>query len=351
MNALLEKSTFGTLPDGRVIDKFVLSNANGMKMEVITYGGIITSLQVPDRNGVSGDIVLGFDSLEEYLDEHPYFGAIIGRFGNRISNGSFTLDGREYHLAKNLGKHHLHGGTEGFDRKVWNAEIIEAKAGTGLQLSYTSPDGEEGYPGNLSVKVTYILTEDDSLIIRYDAASDATTVLNLTQHSYFNLNGVNSDIHDHLAEFKSQSIVETDEDLIPTGRIIGISGTPFDFSSKKAVGRDIDTNNPLLLAAGGYDHCYVLDKDEEDLLHCASVHDPESGRTMDVFTTEPGFQFYTANSLGKMQGKGKEYNRRMAFCIETQHFPDSPNRPEFPSTRLNPGKPFTSETRYVFTSK
>ncbi len=350
MKAVQEKSLFGKMPDGREVYSYILRNDQGMKVRIINYGGIITSLEVPDRNGDPGDVVLGFDSLEEYLNPHPYFGAVVGRYGNRIANGRFVLDSVPYELAQNLGRHHLHGGREGFDKKIWKAEWLEQE--NGLRLEYVSPHLEEGYPGTLTLTVEYVVQEENCLIIRYRAVTDAPTVLNPTQHTYFNLNGVRQNVHQHVARFRAGEFLEVDEDMIPTGQRLATEGTPMDFSTPYAIGKRIDDEFTQLSRGGGYDHCYIVDREASMSVPAAEVYDPESGRVLSMFTSEPAFQFYTGNSMDdSLQGKGHNYGHRMGFCLETQHFPDSPNHPEFPSTRLNPDEEFYSETRYSFSTR
>ncbi len=344
---------FGTLPDGREVERFTLTNANGLQMKVITYGGIITSLTTPDRDGNQGDIILGFDTLEGYLQEVPYFGALIGRYGNRIANGKFTLDGKEYSLAKNDGPNHLHGGDKGFDKVLWTASEEKTDNGVALKLQYRSKDMEEGYPGNLDVTVVYTLTNDDELKVDYKAATDKKTVLNFTQHSYFNLSPESETILGHELELNADAFLPVNKTLIPTGEIKDVEGTPFDFRQSKTVGKDIEQKNTQLEYGKGYDHCWVLNGENGEMKHAATLHDPKSGRVMEVLTTEPAIQFYSGNFLdGSLTGKeNKNYVHRSGLCLETQHYPNSPNEPDFPSTVLEPGEEYSTTTIFKFTVK
>ncbi len=356
MRTAITQTAFGELPDGTPVSLFTLTNKNGVEVKITNYGGIIVSLKTPDRTGKMADIVLGFDSLAPYLEVHPYFGAIIGRFGNRIANGKFTLDGKTYDLAANNGPNHLHGGVKGFDKQIWEAEIIEGEKGATLQLSRISPDGEEGYPGTLQTRVDYTLTNDNELRIDYHAGTDKNTIINLTNHSYFNLTGDPSDnIHNHELTLLSGAYVPVNETLIPTGKLEQLNGGPFDFQSAKPIGKDIEAEHPQLKIAGGYDHCWVLKKEEgnEAPQPAATVYEPQTGRVLEVLTTEPGVQFYTGNFLdGTLTGKGGVvYNFRSGFCLETQHFPDSPNQPQFPSVLLKPGETYRTTTVYRFSVK
>lgn len=349
------QAPFGVTPDGQQVTLYTFSNSAGMEARVIDYGGIIVSLRVPDRDGELEDVVLGFDSLEGYVAEHPYFGAIIGRFGNRIANGRFTLDGQEYQLPVNNGPNSLHGGNRGFDKVVWAAEPFENDRGRGIILRYTSPDGEEGYPGTLEARVTYTLTDDNELIFDYHATTDAATPVNLTQHSYFNLagNGAGT-ILDHEVMLNASRFTPVNRDLIPTGALQPVAGTPFDFTEPTAVGSRIEADDEQLRFAGGYDHNFVIDRDAGDSLTLAArVRESTSGRVLEVLTTEPGVQFYTGNFLdGTLTGKdGAVYERRTGFCLETQHFPDSPNQPDFPSTILRPGEEYRSSTVFRFSTE
>jgi aldose 1-epimerase len=342
---------YGTLSDGTAVEAFAVRNGNGIAVTVITYGGIIVSIETPDRDGAMGDIVLGFDDLAGYLASHPYFGAVVGRYANRIAGGSFSLDGRTYTLAVNNGPNHLHGGVRGFDAVVWTAEPIDRSDGAGVVLRYGSPSGEEGYPGNLQVTVTYLLTDDDALIIDYAATTDAPTPVNLTQHSYFNLAGdPTHDILDHVLTMDANRYTPVDNQLIPTGELASVTGTPFDFSTPHPIGERIDADHEQLRIGNGYDHNFVLTANGGDLARAATVFEPVTGRTLEVLTTEPGVQFYTGNFLdGTLTGKaGLRYAQRSGFCLETQHFPDSPNQPAFPSTILRPGTEYRSRTVWRF---
>ena len=327
-------------------------NDNGMYMQVTNFGGRITRLQVPDKNGDKIDVVLGFDSLDYYLNENPYFGALIGRFGNRIAKGKFSLDGKEYTLAKNNGENSLHGGPSGFHNVLWMAEPFQNDGSDALQLDYTSADGEEGFPGNLKVKVIYTLTYNNELIIDYEAAADTTTIINLTNHSYFNLNGAgNSDILNHQFEIFADKITPVDKTLIPTGELMSVKGTAFDFTSPHTVGERINNDEEQIRFGLGYDHNYVLNKQKPDTLTLAArVVSSTTGLTMEVYTTEPGIQFYSGNFLdGTIKGKGgKVYQHRSGFSLEAQHFPDSPNQPSFPSTTLKRGEVYKQRTVYKF---
>ena len=345
-----EKTTkvpWGRTPDGESVELYTLTNAKGSEVRIATYGGAVVSLKVPDRSGVMGDVVAGFDSLEGYLKPPPYFGAIIGRYGNRIGNAHFSLNGMQYTLARNDGENHLHGGVRGFDKRVWTARLLSPQS---LELSYLSKDGEEGYPGNLSATVTYTLTDANELKIDYSATTDKDTVVNLTNHSYFNLAG-EGDILGHEVVINADRFTPVDKGLIPTGQLRSVAGTPFDFRTAKTIGERIEQKDEQLMLGHGYDHNWVLNRSGSGLELAVKVTDPKSGRVLEVLTTEPGLQFYTGNFLdGALQGKGKTYTRRSAFCMETQHFPDSPNKPNFPSTVLKPGQTYRTTTVYRFSS-
>ncbi len=363
----MEREPFGTLPDGREVDVFTLTNANGAELRAMTYGGIVLSLKVPDRNGRLGDVVLGYDDLEGYLEESPYFGAIIGRYGNRIADARFELDGEVYELAANDGDNHLHGGVEGFDKKLWDAEGFRNEEGVGIVFTRLSPDGEEGYPGNLEVRVTYTLTDANEVVFDYHATTDEATPVNLTQHTYFNLaaDGI-QDVEAHRLIINADHYTPVDEELIPTGEIATVIGTPFDFRRAAPIGFRVEDAHPQIQYAGGYDHNFVLNREgiegarsefsppggtaPGELLPAVYVYEPFSGRVMEVHTTEPGVQFYSGNFLdGTITGKGGVvYAHRFGFCLETQHYPDSPNEPDFPSTILRPGEEYTSRTVYRF---
>lgn len=344
----MARDTFGTV-NKTAIERFTLKNANGVTVQAITYGGIITSITTPARNGATADIVLGFDSIDGYLKDHPFFGAIIGRYGNRIAKGRFTLDGQTYKLATNNGANHLHGGVRGFDKQVWQAEPLAGK--NGVAFTRTSPDGEEGYPGTLAVRVSYELTDSNQLIVEYRATTDKATPVNLTQHSYFNLAGDGSgDIMGQTLMLNADRFTPVDGTLIPTGEIAGVEGTPFDFRQPTTIGARIKQPHPQLKHGQGYDHNWVLNRRSEGLQMAAIAMDPVSGRTLEITTTEPGIQFYAGNFLdGTLTGKGGHvYKHRAGFCLETQHFPDSPNQPNFPSTVLQPGQEYKTSTVFTF---
>lgn len=351
-NANIEKQPFGKLPDGTPVDLYTLTNANGVEMKVITYGGIVTSLKTPDRNGKLEDVVLGYDSLRGYLDKSPYFGALIGRYGNRIGKAQFTLDAKMYRLPKNDGDNTLHGGNHGFDKVVWAAEPLKVKGGAALELTYVSKDGEEGFPGNLSVRVVYTLNNKDEWRIDYSATTDKNTVVNLTQHTYFNLSAGGANILGHEMYLNADRFTPVEKGLIPSGELRAVKGTPMDFTKPMTIGAHINDSDEQLQLAGGYDHNWVLNKTGKALTLAARVFEPTSGRQMEVFTTEPGIQFYAGNFLdGTITGKGgKVYVKRYGFCLETQHFPDSPNQPNFPSTRLRPGQKYATTTVYKFST-
>jgi aldose 1-epimerase len=341
------KISWGKTPEGEPVELYKLANAKGSEARIATYGGIVVSLKVPDRAGALGDVVAGFDDLQGYLTPPPYFGAIIGRYGNRIGGGRFSLGGATYLLAKNDGANHLHGGARGFDKRVWNAKLLSPQS---LELSRLSKDGEEGYPGNLSATVTYTLTDANELRIDYSATTDKETVVNLTNHSYFNL-AAEGDILAHEVVIHADRFTPVDKSLIPTGALKNVAGTPFDFRTARPIGQRIEQKDEQLIFGRGYDHNWVLNRAGSGLEPAARVMDAKSGRIMEVLTTEPGLQFYTGNFLdGTLQGKGRVYGRRSAFCMETQHFPDSPNKPAFPSTVLTPGSVYRTTTVYRFST-
>jgi aldose 1-epimerase len=349
--AKITKALFGKTPDGQSVDIFTLTNKRGIEVKITNYGGIITSLKVPDRNGKVDDIVLGFDNLDGYLKGSPYFGALIGRYGNRIAKGRFTLNGHEYKLAVNNGENHLHGGIKGFDKVVWTAQPARIRDGVALKLTYISKDGEEGYPGTLRVHVIYRLMNTNELKISYAATTDKDTVINLTSHSYFNLAGQgNGDILNQQLSINAARFTPTDAGSIPTGELKSVTGTPFDFTVAKRIGERIENDDQQLKFGNGYDHNFVLNGDLGKLTLAAVAYDPASGRSMEVWTTEPGMQFYSGNFLdGTLTGKdGKVYQRRSGFCLETQHFPDSPNQPSFPTTVLRKGEFYHSLTIHRF---
>jgi len=339
------QTAWGKTPDGAGVDLYTLANAKGAEARIITYGGTVVSLRVPNRSGVLGDVVAGFDNLDGYLTPAPYFGALIGRYGNRIGGARFSLNGTEYSLTKNEGRNQLHGGLRGFDKRLWDAKMLSPQS---LELSYLSKDGEEGYPGNLLVSVAYTLTDSNELKIDYSATTDKETVVNLTHHSYFNLAG-EGDILGHQLSIHADSFTPVDGELIPTGELRNVAGTPFDFRNAKAIGEHIEKQDQQLIFGRGYDHNWALNRAGSGLESAAIVTEPKSGRVMEVLTTTPGLQFYSGNFLdGTLKGKGRTYTRRSAFCLETQFFPDSPNKPAFPSTVLRPGTTFRSTTVYRF---
>lgn len=345
------KQAFGKTADGRDIQLYTLTNKNGMTVAITNYGGIVQSIKTPDRNGKLDDIVLGFETADGYLKEHPYFGALIGRYGNRIAKATFTLNGQVYKLAANDGPNHLHGGIRGFDKQLWSARESAEPASQRLELTYVSKDGEEGYPGTLSTTVVYTLTDENELRIDYTATTDKDTVLNLTNHSYFNLAGQgSSDILGHQIMIAADRFTPVDATLIPTGELKPVEGTPFDFRKATAIGARINAQDEQITRGRGYDHNFVLNRAGSDLALAARVTEPTSGRVMEVLTTQPGVQFYTGNFLdGTLTGKaGRVYQHRYGFCLETQHFPDSPNQPKFPSTVLKPGEKYQTTTVYRF---
>lgn len=347
----LTQAPFDRTGDGQLVDQISLRNGNGIEMTVLTYGGVIVSLRTPDRTGTLDDIVLGFDDLKSYVDKSPYFGALIGRYGNRIAKGRFTLDGKTYALATNNGANHLHGGTKGWDKVVWAFEAFQNATGVGVILTHTSNDGDEGYPGTVKAKVTYTLTDKDQLIVDYEATTDKATIINLTQHSYFNLAGAKADdILGHELMLNAAQYTPVDDTLIPTGEIAPVDGTPFDFRKSTAIGARINEKNEQLTRGKGYDHNFVLARTGTGLVEAARVVEPVTGRTMSIATTEPGIQFYSGNFLdGTLTGKGgRVYPQRSGFCLETQHYPDSPNHPNFPSTTLRPGETYKTQTIFTF---
>lgn len=349
----ITRESFGKTADGQTVDLYTLTNSRGAEVKITNYGGTVTSLKIPDRNGKFDDIVLGFNNLDDYLKATAYFGAIIGRYGNRIGKGRFTLHGVEYKLATNNGENHLHGGIKGFDKVVWTAKPLKLPNGAALVLTYLSKDGEEGYPGNLSVKVVYTLTNTNDLKIDYSATTDKDTVVNLTHHSYFNLAGQgNGDILNHRLWIDAGRFTPTDAGSIPTGELRKVSGTPFDFTRPTAIGARINQDYEQLKLGKGYDHNFVLNGKMGVLRRAARVSEPTSGRVMEVWTTEPGVQLYSGNFLdGSLTGKdGKVYQQRYGFCLETQHYPDSPNKPAFPTTLLRKGARYHTVTIYRFSA-
>jgi len=354
-NFRTHKRPFGKTGDGRQVDLYVLTNKNGVEVDITNFGAAVVSLKVPDRHGKTDDVVLGYDDLDGYLHDKSYFGATVGRYANRIAHGKFTLNGTTYTLAKNDGENHLHGGVQGFNKVVWEAKDVSTADAAALQLNYLSKDGEEGYPGNLSVQVTYTLTNNNELKIDYAATTDKDTVLNLTHHSYFNLAGQGKgDILQHQLLLHASRFTPVDATLIPTGEIRSVKGTPLDFASATAIGSRIGQDDDQLKLGHGYDHNFVLDGGTGGApVLAAQVYEPSSGRVMEVWTTQPGIQLYSGNFLNDtIRGKsGSTYQRRAAFCLETQHFPDSPNKPNFPSTILKVGGQFKSSTTYKFSSR
>ncbi len=348
----IDKQSFGKLPDNSVSDLYTIKNPSGFTVQITNYGGIITSVIVPDREGKFADVVLGYDSIQGYLDSSPYFGAIIGRYGNRIAKGKFSIGENKFNLVKNNMGNHLHGGLIGFDKVLWEAEEFTTDSTAGLSLNYRSDDMEEGYPGTLSVKVTYTIRGDNSIQIEYQANTDKTTVVNLTNHSYFNLSGdCSTPITNHELWLDADRFLPVDSTLIPLGDLQVVNDTPFDFTKPTEIGLRINEDDLQILRGNGYDHCWVGNGwNDGALYHIASLSEKESGRVLDVFTTEPGIQFYTGNFLDStIKGKGGiVYKQRCALCLETQHFPDSPNQPQFPSTILVPGQTYISETIYRF---
>ncbi len=350
----IDKQVFGSDVDGKPVYLFTLSNVNGMVVRITNYGAIVQSLLVPDREGKIEDVVLGYDQLNDYLKDSPYFGAIVGRYGNRIARGKFRLENNEYTLQTNNGVNHLHGGIKGFDKVVWNAEPIKYENEVSLKLSYLSPDGEEGYPGNLSAIVIYTLTNNNELKIEYQATTDKPTLCNLTHHSYFNLSGnCQRNILNHRLWINANHFTPVDSTLIPTGEILPVKDTPFDFSTARAISERIDWEDEQLKFGLGYDHNWVLNDVDGSLKLQASLYDSVSGRLMEILTVEPGLQFYSGNFLnGSQVGKaGKVYHFRNGLCLETQHFPDSPNKPNFPATILKPGETYETQTVYRFSVK
>jgi len=349
-----EQAPYGMLADGRQVSAYTLTNQRGMTVRVLDYGATIISIRVPDRNGSSDDVALGFDDLAGYVEVPRYFGAVVGRYGNRIANGRFTIGSRTYELARNNGANHLHGGERGFDKVLWSARPFQHGDSAGIVFSYLSPDGDQGYPGALQATVTYTLTSASELVVDYHATTDAPTHVNLTQHTFFNLAGAGKrDVLEHRLTLHATAYTPVDSTFIPTGEIAPVAGTPFDFRTPAAMGARIRDDFPQLRIGNGYNHNWVLDRPgglDGRLVHAARVLEPESGRTLDVHTTEPGLQFFTANSLdGTAIGReGRSYQRHYGFCLETQHYPDSPNQPQFPSTLLRPGEAYRSRTVFAF---
>ncbi len=348
----ISKAPFGTAPDGTPVDIYTLRNAKGCEARICNYGGIVVSLKVPDKNGKLGDVVLGYDNLDGYIKSSPYFGCLVGRYGNRIAKGKFTLNGKEYTLAVNNGPNALHGGLKGFDKVVWSAKPLVTSLGPALELKYLSQDGEEGYPGNLSVAAVYTLTDDNALRLDYTATTDKDTIVNLTHHSYFNLRG-HGDNLGHVVQINADKFIPVDRTLIPTGELRPVVGTPFDFRKPTAIGARVNADDEQIKFGGGYDHCWVINEKAGELAQQAVVSEPETGRVMEVWSTEPGLQFYGGNFLdGSIAGKGGwVYKHRNAFCMEPQHFPDSPNQPNFPPVVLKPGQAYRNTIIYKFSTR
>jgi aldose 1-epimerase len=348
----VQQKSLGTR-DGRPVNLFTLTNSHGVEVHAMNYGGIILSIRVPDRKGQIADVVLGHDTLEGYIPNPPYIGAVVGRYANRIANGTFTLEGKTYTLAKNNGPNTLHGGTtRTFDKVVWEAEQLKAKAG--VAFTYLSKDGEEGFPGNLKIKVTYTLTDSDELVLDYEATTDKATPINVSQHSYFNLAGEGTgDVLNHEIMINADRFTPVDKNLIPTGELRPVKGTPLDFTTQTKIGARIDDSYEQIALAHGYDHNFVINRKDDGLTLAARVYEPTSGRVLEVSTTQPGVQFYTGNFLdGTVTGKeGHVYKQRYGFCLETQHFPDSPNHPDFPTTILKAGETFHQKTIFKFSTK
>lgn len=350
MAAQIQRIDWGKTKDGTPVELYTLTNKNGLIAKIATYGATLTELHVPDKNGKMGDVVLGFDNLAQYEKESPFFGATTGRVANRIAKGQFTLNGVSYTLATNNGPNHLHGGIKGIDKAVWNAEAMETSNGPSVKFTHTSPDKEEGYPGKLDITVTYTLTNDNQLKIDYKAKTDKATPVNLTNHAYWNLGTpAAGDILDHLMMINADRFTPVDTTLIPTGELLPVKGTPMDFTTPTAIGARI---NEKPLPGGGYDHNYVINGKGGELALAARVTDPKSKRTMEIWTTEPGVQFYTGNFLDNLTGKGGVvYKKHWGFCLETQHYPDTPNHPNFPSITLEPGQTYSQLTVHKFYAK
>ncbi len=348
----ISQAPFGKTPDGLPVEIYTLQNKNGLEARIMTYGGILVSLKTPDKSGKFDDIVFGYDSLDGYLKRNPYFGALVGRYGNRIAKGKFSLNGKTYSLATNNNNvNHLHGGIKGFDKVIWAAKPFETTDGPALQLNYLSKDGEEGFPGNLSVTATYTLTNDNALRLDFTATTDKDTICNLTHHSYFNFHGT-GDVLNYLVQINADKFTPIDATMIPTGELRPVAGTPFDFRKPSPIGAHIESSDEQIQFAKGFDHNWVFNKPPGQLASAARVWDKTSGRSMEVLTTEPGMQFYAGNFLdGSIIGKrGQAYHRRHAFCMEPQHFPDSPNHPHFPSVELKPGQTYQNTIIYKFST-
>lgn len=345
------KQHYGSTADGKSVEEYTLTNRQGAEVKLITYGGTITSIRMPDRDGQFANVTLGFDNLADYESKSPFFGSIIGRYGNRIAKGQFTLNGKQYMLAATDGPNALHGGEKGFDKVVWDAEEITENGAAGVAFSRISPDGEEGYPGTLTVRVSYVLTDANELRMQYHATTDAPTIVNLTNHAYFNLRGEgNGSIEDHILFVDADRYTPVDTTLIPTGELASVADTPFDFRVPKRIGAGLRTNHEQIAIAQGYDHNFVLNRAGDGLRLGARVYEPASGRILEIHTTEPGMQFYSGNFLDAtlVGSSGRLYRQGDAFALETQHFPDSPNQPPFPSTVLQPGEVYDTTTIYKF---
>ncbi len=343
METSITKAYFGSLANGQQVEAYTLTNASGMQVEILSYGGIISKLLVPNRVGKLENIAMGFSSLEAYQHQSPYFGAIVGRFANRIAKGKFNLEEKEYTLEVNNGTNHLHGGIVGLDKVIWKIAPKTSPKGPSLRLSYFSPDGEEGYPGNVSFKVNYTLTHENNLEIDFEASCDRPTIINLTQHSYFNLAGnLNQQIYDHRLQIEADYFLPVNKEMIPTGELKPVQNTPFDFRKGKSIGEEIDKDHPQLKLGAGFDHCYALNNYSKEMRKVAVVHHPSSGRTMEVLTTLPGMQLYTANHLAA------PFLPQTALCLETQYYPDSPNHSHFPSTVFGPQASYRAWTHFSF---
>ncbi len=343
-NKSVTRQDYGDMPDGRDVELYTLTNANGLRATLTNYGAILVCMNIPDRNGEFADVTLGYDSLEGWLSNTSYFGSTVGRYGNRIADGKFTLDGKTYTLATNNGENHLHGGIKGFDKVLWDAKPVEHAGVRGVEFSYTSPDGEEGYPGSLKTTVTYLLNDNNELRVEFEATTDKPTIVNLCHHSYWNLTGDPANtILDHELMLAADRFLPVDETLIPTGELRPVEGTPFDFTTPTRIGARIDADNQQLKYGNGYDHCWVLRNQTGKVALAATLHDPSTGRALDILTDQPGIQFYSGNFLdGSVTGKdGIKYQFRTGLCLETQHYPDSPNKPDFPSVVLRPGETYT----------
>ena len=352
-SAAITQAPFGTLSNGKVATLYTLRNTNGSQVQITNYGGIVKAIRVPDKNGVRGDVVLGFDTLQGYIDKSPYFGALIGRYANRIAKGYFTLDGKSYSIAKNNGPNHLHGGIKGFDKQLWDAKPMMLKDGPALELTLFSPSGQEFYPGNVNVRVRYTWQNDDELRINYRAVTDAPTILNMTNHSYFNLRGAGlGTILDHQFKINADRYTPIDATSIPLGPLEKVAGTPFDFRTFHTLAQRINENNTQLKNGQGYDHNFVLRNQTGQLKLAVTVREPVSGRELRVYTTEPGMQLYSGNFLDGLHGKyGRLYPRRSGFALEAQHYPDSPNQPSYPTTTLRPGQTYRQTTVYRFSTR